>query len=119
MTIAQRIIEWNKSRNNLEYNHDSEYDMLHEELEKEFKIATTDDMSIDALCDLIVVATGAIWKMGYDPDKCMDECIKHISSRRQDPTQKAVWGQWGAAGKWLKDKSQTDVYMPNYKECVK
>jgi hypothetical protein len=36
---------------------------------------------VDALCDIIVLATGALYKLGYDADKAMDETLKEITSR--------------------------------------
>ena len=118
MTVFERIVEWNKDRNNLTFDSMKEFDMLLEELE-EFGEATTDEDMVDALCDLIVVATGGLFKLGYDPEKCMDEVIKHISSRKQDPQQKEVWDKWGASGKWQKQKDQdpSTLYEPNYERC--
>lgn len=43
---------------------------------------TSDNQKIDALCDLIVYATGAIRKLGYNPKHAMDETLKEIESRQ-------------------------------------
>jgi len=110
MNIFNDIIKWNKSRNNMEFNCINEYQMLSEEL-TEFLTAYNEENSedmADALCDIIVVAIGAIWKLGYDPTKAMEETLKEINSRKQCPLQKEVWEKWGASGKWEKMKNQSD-----------
>lgn len=119
MTLFEKIIEWNKSRNNTEFNCISEYQMLSEELTELLTAHNEEDEHemVDALCDLIVVATGALWKLGYNPDLALEECIKHISSREQDPIQKAQWEENGAEGKWLKNKLQGSIYIPNYQSA--
>lgn len=121
MEVFNEIIEWNKSRNNVEFNCVNEYQMLSEEL-TEFLTAYNEEIEedmIDALCDIIVVATGAIHKLGYDPELSMIETIKEISSRQQDPQQKEIWNNWGASGKWEKNKEQDEstLYKANYLEA--
>ena len=60
-------------------------------------------------------------ELGFDFVKCMDECLKEISSRKQDPDQKLKWeSQGGSLGeKWQKDLNQnTDtLYKADYKKC--
>ena len=121
MEVFNDIIEWNKSRNNVEFNCVNEYQMLSEEL-TEFLTAYNEEIEedmIDALCDIIVVATGAIHKLGYDPKISMIETIEEISSRQQDPQQKEIWKNWGASGKWMKNKDQDEstLYKANYLEA--
>ena len=67
-------------------------------------------------------------ELGFDFVKCMDECLKEISSRKQDPAQKLKWeAQGGSLGeKWQKDLSQNPdtLYKADYKkgrikECCK
>jgi predicted HAD superfamily Cof-like phosphohydrolase len=73
---------------------------------------TTDEEKVDALCDLIVVATGAIYKLGYDADKAMDETLKEISSR--------IGSINPDTGKWEKDLSvfaQKKWKKANYEGC--
>jgi len=36
---------------------------------------------VDAFADIIVFSTGALLKLGYDPEKVMNEVIKEINSR--------------------------------------
>ena len=54
---------------------------------------------IDAAADIIVFATGLIWKMWYNPDIVMDEVLKEIESRKW----KII--DW----KFVKDKSEDAV----------
>ena len=67
-------------------------------------------------------------ELGFDFVKCMDECLKEISSRKQDPDQKLKWeSQGGSLGeKWQKDLNQNPdtLYKADYKkgrikECCK
>ena len=93
------------------------FDMIKEELnELEDAIYDKDEHeTVDALADIIVLATNELELMGYDLDGVMIEVVKEISSRRQCPAQKEVWGKWGAEGKWQKQKNQTDTYKAVYK----
>ena len=54
--------------------------MLNEEID-ELEDSELESDTVDALCDIIVVATGALYKLGYDADKAMDETIKEICTR--------------------------------------
>ena len=112
------IIQWNINRNNLAYDSSKELMMLVEELQ-EFENAQTDDEEVDALCDLIVIAVGALWKKDYCPTLSLQETIKEISSRKQCPLQKDIWDQWGADGKWQKDKEQPSdtLYVADYEKA--
>ena len=60
-------------------------------------------------------------ELGFDFVKCMDECLKEISSRKQDPVQKLKWeAQGGSLGeKWQKDLNQNPdtLYKADYKKC--
>ncbi len=84
--MFERIIKWNKERNLIPDKPKeiselwNELDMLEEEMQE---LSDANDMNeyIDALCDVIVVATGAIRKAGYDPYVAMDETLKEIESR--------------------------------------
>ena len=67
-------------------------------------------------------------ELGFDFVKCMDECLKEISSRKQDPAQNLKWeNQGGSLGeKWQKDLNQNPdtLYKADYKkgrikECCK
>ena len=62
--------------------------------------------TLDAILDISVFSTNEAELMGYDMDKAMNEVVKEISSRVQDPIQKEEWSKSGAVGKWQKDLSQ-------------
>lgn len=106
---------------------------------------------IDALCDKFVVYTGTLAKsgrasitapllmelaeqyedyktipqqvkdLGFDFIKCMDECLKEISSRQQDPEQANRWETGGntSGEKWMKDPNQNPetLYKADYMRC--
>jgi hypothetical protein len=66
---------------------------------------------VDAVCDLRVFGCGDLLKLKYDPEKCMAETIKEISSRK---------GAWSTEkGKWLKDPNQDPdtLYEADYSKC--
>ncbi|MGB0925362.1 MAG: hypothetical protein ACPGTS_01490 [Minisyncoccia bacterium] len=104
MTLFKKIIEWNRERGILSrpFNHEKEISFIVEELlestgnydsnnaretAEEITKTITADMNptpeqiVDAFADIIVFATGAIAKTGYDPDAVMDEVYKEINSR--------------------------------------
>lgn len=67
---------------------------------------------VDALDDIIVVATGELYKKGYDADKTMDETIKEISSRRGK-----INPHTGKFEKFLDDQSTNMWYKAKYDKC--
>lgn len=104
MDILTKIVKWNEERGLLGrgFNHTKEASFILEELlestgthdsitarkqaeEYTEKIITKtpDDaeVMVDAFADILVFATGAIAKLGYDPAKVMDEVYKEINSR--------------------------------------
>lgn len=113
----KKIFDWNSSRNlfSKELDMVSEVNMLMEEFTELIEAVnhSNEDEIIDALADMIVIATGTIYKLGYDTDKVMDEVIKEISSRT---------GSLNAeTGKWEKDKSeeaQAKWYKANFHSCL-
>lgn len=122
MSIFSRIILWNTNRNNFIFDKNNEYAMLAEELE-EFKDASGSEEAVDALCDIIVVAVGALNKLGYAPEFAMDETLKEIESRIQDPDQAEQWDllDYVPPGvKWLKWREQPEdtLYKANYSSCL-
>ena len=60
--LIERVSSWNYVRDNVEYNPDLEYDMLFEELE-EYGVAREEVDQLDALCDIIFVAVGGMYKL--------------------------------------------------------
>lgn len=115
MTLNKRIERFNIERGLLDgdnpFNFQTEYDMLAEEL-LEFKEAyESGDMGgmVDALNDIKVVATGTMCKLGFDPDRAMDETLKEIEDRTGiiNPV----------TGKWCK-KLRGDEYKADYGKAL-
>jgi hypothetical protein len=97
-TIFDQINEWANERSLLSIPWDKQQhsSFIEEELE-ELAEATTDEMEIDAFCDMIVFCTNAIKLKGYNPNIAMEETLKEISSRT---------GYWNpVTGKWEKFKT--------------
>lgn len=61
---------------------------------------------IDALCDVVVLAVGAMYKLGFDADIAMAETIKEIDDRSGAFDDKV--------GKWLKGTPNPDRYKADY-----
>ena len=74
---------------------------------------------IDTIKDIKVFCTNETELMGYDDVKTDNEVFKHINCRKQDPTQKRMWEEFGAYGKWQKWSEQPidEIYEPNYASC--
>jgi hypothetical protein len=129
MTIFQKIIQWNKERGLLdkEFNHQKEVSFIIEELlestgnhdsitarDKAEKIANDivtpdyfeEEKVIDAFGDIIVFATGVIAKLGYNPDKVMEDIYKEIDSRKGKLID----------GKFVKDPEATK-YIADFSKC--
>ena len=104
------IVDFNNDRGLNKFDAEAEYNMLTEELQEFFSAHSEEDENemVDALCDLIVVATGAIRKLGYDPRIALQETVKEISSRRGSFDEEI--------GKWLKDEYQDPktLYKADY-----
>ncbi|MFT7328069.1 MAG: hypothetical protein ACI870_000247 [Crocinitomicaceae bacterium] len=104
MNMFEKIVQWNRERGLIEkgFNHTKETSFIIEELlestgnydsisarERATEIASQithdakhePEVIIDALFDIIIFATGAMAKLGYDPTKAMDEGFKEINSR--------------------------------------
>ena len=104
------IVNWNRSRNLTIYDATTEDNMIAEELE-ELSLARTNnnvDQIVDAYCDLIVLATGAIHKLGYNPTDAMSETLLEINSRKGTINK--------LTGKWEKDPNQdpSTLYKADY-----
>lgn len=104
------IVKFNVQRGLKLFNAKAELLMLEEELQ-EFKDAfqkNDEHEMVDALCDIIVLATGAIHKLGYDPTKALLETTNEIHSR------KGAFNE--SVGKWQKDLNQdpASLYKANY-----
>ena len=107
-TIFDKIIQWNKDKNiPKQFDIDAEAKMLTEE-HLEMLDAKSEYQLVDALADYIVVATGTMWKMGYDPNLVMEEVLKEINSRG---------GSFNPIkGKWEKIITGEE-YAANYQSC--
>lgn len=66
--IIKRIINWNSNRYEQEYNHHLTCNLLLEEV-NELTVARNPVDKIDALVDIIYVATGALWKLGLNEEQ--------------------------------------------------
>jgi hypothetical protein len=56
--------------------------------------------------DLIEESINCVASLGYSPEIALEETVRKIESRR---------GAWDSSiGKWVKEKNQTDVYIPDY-----
>lgn len=85
------------------------------------KVTITHHTIIDASNDLVVFATQIPYKLGYDTDECMNETLKEIGSRVQDPQQAFEWERGGAHGKWQKSLIPRDVKRwkkADYSKCL-
>lgn len=107
MTALDKVVVWNARRNLTTFDLAAELRMLNEELQ-ELVGATTDHQQVDALCDIIVLATGAIHKLGYNPEQSMLETLREINSRQGTINP--------ATGKWQKDPNQdpSTLYTADY-----
>lgn len=109
-TWIEGIWVYNRERGLIErgFNPLTELHMLKEEV-SEFENASNEEEYLDALADIVVLAIGAMLKLGYKPNCVMNEVVREINSRRGsiNPT----------TGKWMKDENQDDVYKANFKKC--
>ena len=129
MSILKKIVYWNNQRGLIEkgFDHAKEISFIVEELlestgkfdsisarEKAEKITQqilteenkNKESIVDALADIIVYSTGAIAKLGYDPDEVMAEAFKEIDSRKGKIID----------GKFVKD-SNAKVYRADFSSC--
>jgi predicted HAD superfamily Cof-like phosphohydrolase len=108
------IVEWNQSRNLISYDPTTEDRLLAEEMQELSEARSVNDIhgTIDAYADMIVVITGSIYKLGYDPNKVLAETLLEISSRKGTVNP--------ITGKWQKDTNQdpTTLYKADYSDCI-
>ena len=96
---------------------------LEEELQEFREAYEANDIEgmIDALQDLTVIAAGETVKLGYNPELCLKQTVKEISSREQCPDQAASWakGDRMPGEKWLKNREQdpATLYSADYSTC--
>lgn len=91
-----------------------------DEFEEGFDKADTHEM-IDALADIIVIAAGEMVKLGFNPELCLKQTVREISSREQDHQQALAWsnGVRELGEKWLKNTQQAPhtLYQADYSTC--
>lgn len=117
------IVKLNQTRYGTDFNGDTAVDKLKEELQELIDgiITNNTDEIVDALSDIIVIATGELTKLKYNPELVLKQTVKEISSRQQDPEQAKAWaaGNRQPGEKWNKDKSQdpSTLYTADYSTC--
>ena len=75
----------------------------------------------EAMEELCTLSLMRIRKLNVNPLLALDECIKHIESRTQDPEQAKDWKKNGINPheKWKKDESKrSQWYKPNYYKAI-
>jgi hypothetical protein len=125
-----RVVKWNEERGLLDrgFNHQNEMSFIIEELlESTGKFSsetarpfakslaaglvrrgTADtELLVDSWADMIVFATGAIAKLGYDPAKVMEEVFREINSRTGTLVD----------GKFVKDQTAV-LYVADFNKCL-
>lgn len=111
MSPLKGIVRFNIDRKLETFSPTAEYEMLLEELQEFFEAYANEDQHemLDALCDIIVVAAGAIYKMGYHPELALKETVKEITSRKGSFNEEI--------GKWQKDINQdpSTLYKADYR----
>ena len=117
------IMKLNQDRYGTTFDFPKAMEKLNEELEEfdeAFAKADTHEM-IDALADLIVIAAGEMVKLGFNPELCLKQTVKEISSREQSPEQLLSWqaGEKQLGDKWLKNPKQdpSTLYSADYSTC--
>lgn len=128
--MFQKIVEWNRERGLLDkgFNHEKEVSFIVEELlesagnhdsitarakaeEIAKDIVTPEyfdkEKVVDALFDIVVFATGAMAKLGYNPDLVMNEGFREINSRTGNLVN----------GKFVKDP-EAQIYTADFSSCV-
>jgi len=70
-TIYERVCGWNSLRYQRKHNMELSVKLLREE-HHEWLTAKTDVAKLDALCDIIFVAMGVLWKIDVEP-QCIDD----------------------------------------------
>ena len=117
------IMRLNQERYGTTFDFEKALAKLEEELQEfrdAFEANDVDGM-VDAMADLIVIAAGETVKLGYNPELCLKQTVKEISSREQDPNQAASWAndQKMPGEKWLKNRQQdpSTLYTADYSTC--
>lgn len=117
------IMTLNQTRYGVTFDFDKAMSKLQEELDEfseGFTKADTHEM-VDALADIIVIAAGELVKLGFNPELCLKQTVKEISSRLQCPEQASRWSTNNKqpGEKWLKDSTQSQLTLctADYSTC--
>ena len=117
------IMSLNQTRYGVTFDFNKAMDKLQEELDEfseGFTKTDTHEM-VDALADIIVIAAGELVKLGFNPELCLKQTVKEISSREQCPEQATRWAADNKqpGEKWLKNPSQpqSTLYTADYSTC--
>ncbi len=105
--IFERIITWNKSKGIPQtFEFIAEANMLTEEHIEFLDAVRDNEAMVDALADYIVVATGTMWKLGYDAAAVMEEVLLEIESRGGSFNKES--GKWEKRVTGNEHKAQLD-----------
>lgn len=74
--ITDRVAEWNAKRYDRVYNFELARSLLLEEID-ELQSAVTVTDKLDAIGDIVFVAIGVLWKMGFDKKQLMEIFYLH------------------------------------------
>ena len=117
------IMKLNLERYGTTFDFEKAKEKLEEELQEFYDAYQAGDVDgmVDAMADLIVIAAGETVKLGYNPELCLKQTVKEISSREQHPKQALDWanGQRLPGEKWLKNRQQdpSTLYTADYSTC--
>lgn len=109
--LIQRIVKWNMDRYKQVYHHKLTCGLLQEELD-ELKDSSDAIEVIDALVDIIYVATGALWKLGLKPHHIYEAIAIICKSNETKKVEKV-----DSSIKANKDKGST--YIPPTEDLKK
>ena len=113
----------NQERYGTTFDLDRALDKLKEELQEFIDASETqyEYGQVDALNDIIIIATGELIKLGYNPELTLKQTVKEITSRQQDPAQAKRWviNDKQPGEKWLKNQNQPEstLYTADYSTC--
>lgn len=117
------IMKLNQERYGTTFDFEKALAKLEEELQEFRDAFEAGDLHgmVDAMADLIVIAAGETVKLGYNPELCLKQTVKEISSRQQDPNQATAWANDKKlpGEKWLKNRQQdsSTLYTADYSTC--
>jgi len=99
-----------ESRENLKYHILEMVEEIRSDRKAEDLTDQTTEDEVDAYCDVIVFAIGALLKLGYDPEKALTETTKEINSR----SGRMVDGKFE---KYTSEAAKNLQYKANYDIC--